>query len=349
MVQTCRISRHDGSPTLPTLLIQESGARKSYATSTSCPVLAFFAGISASARLALVTGYRPYRDAAEMLLFVAITSTLSWASFVLIGGSLYRLEAPLAVRLLAASFLYLGCTGWQPLLAVWLVGLAHRDRARHRIRFMPLEMRCINGAIVGSAVLSLSAMLVASWRHFVFSDDTQTEAALAAELWAPDTAFLLGAAVWMAGLLIVAQTLAEEVGWRGFFLQRSMRLLGPWLGLCFHGFVWGIWYAPIVLMTNGDITTSTLASLCFVITCCMLGILLGWLRLASNSLAPSVIANALLSLFAGVPLLLCGDDPGLRAAAYRPAGWLPMAVYIVLLATSRLRRFVRVPEPDLAC
>ena len=40
-------------------------------------------------------------------------------------------------------------------------------------------------------------------------------------------------------------------------------------------------------------------------------------------------------------------DPGLRAAVYGPAGWLPMGVALLILLTTRLRHEVRTPPVEI--
>jgi hypothetical protein len=68
--------------------------------------------------------------------------------------------------------------------------------------------------------------------------------------------------------------------------------------------IWGIWYAPAFLLVDRDLTRSTLESAGFVLTCTLLGALLGWLRLVSKSVAPTTISNGVLTLTAGLPA--CG-------------------------------------------
>jgi hypothetical protein len=75
----------------------------------------------------------------------------------------------------------------------------------------------------------------------------------------------------------------------------------------------------------------------------LLGALLAWLRLAARSLVPVVVANATLTLAAGLPYVLHGLDGGLRSAAYGPVGWLLMAALFATLIASRWRLVVRVP------
>jgi hypothetical protein len=74
-----------------------------------------------------------------------------------------------------------------------------------------------------------------------------------------------------------------------------------------------------------------------------LGALLGWLRLASKSVLPTTLANSMLTVTAGLPLFLHGEDPGPRGAAYEPAGWIPMLIAVVILAC-KFRGVVRLPS-----
>jgi hypothetical protein len=82
----------------------------------------------------------------------------------------------------------------------------------------------------------------------------------------------------------------------------------------------------------------------FVATCGLLGIILGWLRLASGSIAASAACNATLTICAGLPLVLQGVSPPL-GAVFEPAGWLPMLLLVLLIAMrSPLRAAVAVPR-----
>src|SRR6185295_16226007 len=113
---------------------------------------------------------------------------------------------------------------------------------------------------------------------------------------------VLSRAIWVSAalvcslLLVWGQALAEEVGWRGYFLVRLMERIGPWRGLLLHGLVWGLWYAPPLVFATQGLTRAPLRSATFVLTCALLGALLGWLRLASRSVVPATVANAVLTL-----------------------------------------------------
>jgi hypothetical protein len=148
--------------------------------------------------------------------------------------------------------------------------------------------------------------------------------------------------------MIGAQALTEEVAWRGYFLPRAMQRLGNWKGLILHGLVWGLWYAPVLFFATYG-TTNVLSSLhhssAFVVTCVFLGILLGWLRLAARSLVPVLVANATLTLAAGLPYTLYGLDAGIQASVFGPAGWAVAGAAISTLLITRWRGAVQHASP----
>jgi membrane protease YdiL (CAAX protease family) len=148
-------------------------------------------------------------------------------------------------------------------------------------------------------------------------------------------------------LLVWLQCFAEEVGWRGYFLPRVMERFGRWRGLFLHGVVWGLWYAPLLFLAGyGQMAMFGVLrrSASFVVTCVLLGMLLGWLRLASRSLVPVVIANTTLTLAAGLPYVLHGVDAGQRSAVFLPVGWLVLISVIAGLLASRWREAIQIPE-----
>jgi membrane protease YdiL (CAAX protease family) len=147
--------------------------------------------------------------------------------------------------------------------------------------------------------------------------------------------------------LVWLQTFSEEIGWRGYFLPRAMERFGRWQGLVLQGAAWGLWYAPVLFFSIYGPTLalgSVTRSLALAATCAMLGTLFGWLRLASKSLGPVIIANTTLTLIAGLPYVLSGVDAGLRSAIFGPPGWLVLAAGVGVLLCSRWRAVVRIPE-----
>jgi membrane protease YdiL (CAAX protease family) len=284
-----------------------------------------------------------------LLVFLGLTFGLTWLPAWLLGGTWLGEGRPLVTRLLTCSLFYAISMGWQPLAATWVVRrwIDPPGYLDHGIK--PAGPRFILLAAAAPLALAGLAVLLA-WLSGLLGapvpDSLHGHAEPELALGGMSAGRTLAIAVtFLATLgLILAQCLAEEIGWRGFFMARLMQRLGPWKGLFLHGLVWGLWYAPVFLLGNGDLTRSTLRSAGFVLTCMLLGVPLGWLRLASKSIVPTTVANAVLTLTAGLPFLLQGVDVGLRGAAYGPPGWLPMALTIAILAAGRYRTAVMAPS-----
>ncbi len=133
----------------------------------------------------------------------------------------------------------------------------------------------------------------------------------------------------------------EEFGWRGYLLPRLTQVLGPWPGLLAHGAIWGFWHAPLILLTGFNYPTHPVLGVpLFVVSGMLMGVLFGWLRLASESVVPPTIAHASLNAIGGAPLLvLRGVDPAVAGVVYSPAGWAILLLAIaVLQATGGLSR-----------
>ena len=123
---------------------------------------------------------------------------------------------------------------------------------------------------------------------------------------------ILGAVVFTAltTAVIVNSIYAfgEELGWRGFLLP-SLLHLGKFRALVISGAIWGVWHTPFILMGHLYPGNPYLGVFMITVMCILLGIIFGWLRLVSNSLAPPVIAHAALNamLLAYFPSFLVTD------------------------------------------
>ncbi|MFO0682450.1 MAG: type II CAAX endopeptidase family protein [Sandaracinus sp.] len=284
---------------------------------------------------------------AGLALFLPIAFLGTWwmaASLRLASVELRGLDA--ATRMLAATVLYALTTAWPPLVALWLVRRFVEPR-------VPLE---ITGraprrgfgvlAVVAPLGLALGATLVASLAGVGIEE---TALAAPTEIARPSLAStLLVTAAAMGSLLLVwGQALAEEIGWRGFVLVRGMQRFGTWPGLWIHALLWGLWYVPVVLVTGPEGAPASLARVpSTFVTCALLGVLLGWLRVASQSLTTSVVANSIVTIATGAPFVVEGLDPGPRAALFGPIGWALLSA--ALLALLLLRRRVPLVLPDLS-
>jgi membrane protease YdiL (CAAX protease family) len=272
-----------------------------------------------------------------LVAYLALALSLSWIPAWLLSSASLEAPSSWSSRLLLCSLYYGLTAGWQPLAAVLIVRrwIDSSEYVDHGLK--PARASFVIVAAIGSLACVLGATVV----HGFVSEARAswwTEGP-ASEHDSLPGAFGTAVGFVAAVVLVWGQCLAEEIGWRGFFLARLIQRVGVWKGLLLHGVVWGLWYAPLLAPTS--------SSAAFVVTCMLLGSLLGWLRLASGSLVPSIVANAGLTLAAGLPLILRGVDVGVPGAIYGPPGWAPMALAVLVLALGPHRKMVG-PTPELA-
>ena len=96
--------------------------------------------------------------------------------------------------------------------------------------------------------------------------------------------------------------LGEELGWRGYLLPKLMPL-GQWKAVLLSGVIWGLWHTPIILLGHNYPDGGLLGVFMMVCMCTILGVILGWTRIATGSVWPAVIAHGSLNGSAGVVAL----------------------------------------------
>lgn len=276
------------------------------------------------------------REAREgVAAFLMLTFGATWAAAGLFDQSFCAAAEPGDTRLLRASVYYSGLMTFQPLLAVWI---ARRwfDRAGGDLGLRSAPARLHLLAMVAALALASVAMAIAFFLH----GEARATAALAPQL---AGSFASGSTAFIrvfgfAGMVFIlwAQAMAEEIGWRGYLLARLMRGLGPLAGLFSHGALWGLWYAPVLLLCSGSGLPPFARCAAFVVTCSLLGVMLACIRIVSRSVIVSATANAFLTMAAALPLVLQGED-GPWAAIYLPVGWVPLALGLLLLFVERFR------------
>jgi membrane protease YdiL (CAAX protease family) len=89
------------------------------------------------------------------------------------------------------------------------------------------------------------------------------------------------------------QSFGEELGWRGYLLTRLFDAKIPAPVFC-SGLIWGLWHIPFFLAwpSRNVPETRSISLFFFVAGTVALAYLLGYLRLRSGSIWPSVLAHA---------------------------------------------------------
>jgi membrane protease YdiL (CAAX protease family) len=148
----------------------------------------------------------------------------------------------------------------------------------------------------------------------------------------------------VSALITMVFAWGEEWGWRGWMLPRLMSRWGVTGGLVLSGAIWGLWHFPVTLQGYNYPELGAWAAPFFVISCILLSIPLGWLRLVTGSVWPVVAAHGALNATAGlVDLVGDASEPPLMhlAGLGGVVGWIVLApIAITCLIHLRSRQVV---------
>jgi membrane protease YdiL (CAAX protease family) len=292
------------------------------------------------------------RTRAGLALFAALTLLGTWV----VASALRVVEwavapPPLGTTLFTTVLLYTVTMGWQPIVATWIVRRWIDPPDRLDLGLRPSTSGFGVVAVVGSLLAVVAAAALAGLLEHVGLGPVSTSLHGTAERELASSSLEGARGLGLAGafvatvLLVWLQAFGEEVGWRGYFMFRVMVTFGPWRGLLLQALVWGLWYAPVLFFTMyGQLEVLGVVGRCLasVVTCVLWGLLFGWLRLASRSLMPVVLANTVLTLATGLPYVLYGLDAGHRSAILLPPGWLVLVPVLGVLLVSRWRSVVAI-------
>jgi membrane protease YdiL (CAAX protease family) len=302
----------------------------------------------------------PRLDTRGIAAFVAIAYGFSWlcALGYVLGFGTDLGKAPIAFRAIAAVSMF------GPALATWLTGRfisplpsLKRDTGlvigQHPLRFSLL-------AVLGTPVVVLASFALSALIYPEALDLTGLSGLRAQLAQLPPEALekiereLGGLRVLL--LLLVMQAVVmgpfinglfafgEEWGWRGYLLER-LRPLGQWRALVLSGAIWGLWHAPFNILGYNYAQHRATGFLLFTVFCVLSGILFGWMRLATGSIWPAVLAHGSVNALAPVIAVLgYADKPMdlLKVGLTGWPGWLVLAALVGVLALTR-----RLPVRDL--
>ena len=305
-----------------------------------------------------------------VVVFVILACALAWLVVLplWLGGA--GLRSPLTGILLPVMM-------FTPLASVLVVAFfVQKPRPRPLPEFLgmwPLRpikrtLWMIVFGIFGSALVIIAGVFLATELGFVrldlthFSGFAATLQAVTARAGVPIGSIPIGLivliqllAIPFASMVNGVLTIGEELGWRGYLLP-SLRPLGTWPALLISGAVWGFWHSPIILLGYNFNQPNLFGVAMMTGGCIVYGVLLGWLRLRTASLWPSVFAHGAFNATAGFLLLVIAAKTSADPVATGPLGWVTwivMALVILaLLATGQFSRQPRLhrrpPRPAVA-
>ncbi|MCP2168979.1 CPBP family intramembrane glutamic endopeptidase [Goodfellowiella coeruleoviolacea] len=111
------------------------------------------------------------------------------------------------------------------------------------------------------------------------------------------TAAVLGGLVASA-VVSLPLYFGEEIGWQGYLLPRLMRW-GTARAVLVGGVIWGLWHVPVTALGGSYPGHSLLVGLpAMVISAVLIGSVVAWIRLRSDSVLPAVAAHVAVNEFA---------------------------------------------------
>jgi membrane protease YdiL (CAAX protease family) len=135
--------------------------------------------------------------------------------------------------------------------------------------------------------------------------------------------------------------LGEEVGWRGWLVPRLMAW-GPVRMILVSGVLWGLWHAPLILLGyNYPAAPGALGLVTMTAMCTIMGGVLAWLRLRSESVWPAALAHASLNASIGLSFVFSASGSTVDTVSSTILGWsgwlVPLLLVVVLLIFGQFR------------
>ena len=278
--------------------------------------------------------------------FVGLTFGLTW--LVTLPLYLFDDAATVQILYLPTSLVMMGIPG----LIAWLIVRKNRPKG-HRAAALgftrPRPIPRFGGYLalgflipigLGLASLPIASALGLYEADFTNFSGMQQTFADAGVTGIPIEVLMLGQIInvvlasWFINLL---PALGEEIGWRGW-LTPQLLPLGIVPTILITGVIWGLWHTPLILLGhNYPHLPGWLAVLAMVAFCTMVGGVLTWLTIRTNSVWPAALGHSTINATAALPLLFSAEP------AYDPAqvgitgttGWLVTAVLLVLFMVTR--------------
>lgn len=99
----------------------------------------------------------------------------------------------------------------------------------------------------------------------------------------------------------------EEWGWRGYLLPKLMKQFKIVPALLLNGAIWGVWHMPLIIMGHnygvGYKGYPVVGILAMCVFCIVIGIILSYVTIKTESCIPAVMGHGMLNGFAAVGML----------------------------------------------
>jgi len=287
--------------------------------------------------------------------FVVLTFGLTW----LVASPLYLIDDPATVQMLylPVSLVMMGIPGF----IAWLIVRKHRPKGHRaaalgfaRPRPVPRFLGYLALAFLIPIGIGLLSMPIAT-AFGLYEPDVENFSGLqqafsqAGVTDIPAEVLLIGQfiniflASWFINLV---PALGEEIGWRGW-LTPQLLPLGVVPTIVITGVIWGLWHTPLILLGhNYPHLPGWLAVGAMVIFCTVIGGVLAWLTIRTNSVWPAALGHSTINATAALPLLFSADTTydTAHVGIAGTTGWLVTAgVLLILFLTKSFRTVPAAP------
>ena len=154
----------------------------------------------------------------------------------------------------------------------------------------------------------------------------------------------------IASIFVAPFSFGEEFGWRSY-LQLRLFPTQPVLSAVVTGLIWAAWHLPVLVRGYAFPANPYSGVPVFAVSCVLLSIIFGWLRLMTGSIWSTSLAHAATNAVAGQMtfLLFSGGASMLLVSNLGMLGWIPLgAVSAWIVFTGQLKPAVIPEQSNLA-
>lgn len=146
------------------------------------------------------------------------------------------------------------------------------------------------------------------------------------ELWGEPRINMLLPSIWVFPLFLLYAIVVggglEELGWRGYIMDKMEDRLGPWLGNLVLGVIWAVWHLPLFFIPGT--TQSHMNFLAFMLNTTGISWFFAWVRRSSgNRTMAAIVAHGLLNAFSGLfPVVMMPNGSQTRFWIFASLGFV---------------------------